>query len=97
MPARRKQPSARRKQPDDTLREIHPDVLYRLDEIKKRAGLGSWAMRAARRNGLRVIYRNARGWVLGRDFIEYMMQPEQTDGRPVRTNGQSGTNANGDP
>jgi len=29
-------------------------------------------MRSARRNGLRVVYVGGRGFVLGRDFIEYI-------------------------
>jgi hypothetical protein len=40
---------------------IEPGVLYTLDEIKRRSKLGEWALRTARRNGLRVIYTGGRG------------------------------------
>lgn len=52
--------------------EIQPGVLYTLPEIKRRSGLGEWALRTARRNGLRVIYTGGRAFVRGSDFIKYL-------------------------
>jgi len=38
----------------------------------KIVGFGRHAMRAARRAGLRVVYVQHRGFVLGRDFLAYL-------------------------
>lgn len=51
---------------------IRPDELYTLPEIVRRTGLGTWALRQARRNGLKVKYSGGRGFVLGRDLIEHI-------------------------
>lgn len=51
--------------------EIRSDALYTLDEIKQRMGLGQAALRTARRNGLAVKRIGRRGFVFGRDLIEY--------------------------
>lgn len=59
-------------QPGGCFGTIRPDVLYRLDEIKRRSGLGSWAFRQARKNGLAVLYVGGRAFVFGQDFIEYV-------------------------
>ena len=53
--------------------EINPAVLYSLDEIKRRSGFGSHAMRIARRNGLRVLYTSGTAFVLGQHFIDYIL------------------------
>jgi hypothetical protein len=46
--------------------------LYTIDELRRRLGLSSWAMRRARRSGLKV-YKIARvKYVLGRDYIAYV-------------------------
>lgn len=51
---------------------ITGDSLYTLAELKLRLGLGVHAMRTARRHGLRVRRIGRRGYVLGRDLIEYV-------------------------
>lgn len=51
---------------------IKPDEMYRLEEAKKRTGWGAHAFRAARRAGLQVRYAGRRGFVLGKDIIEYV-------------------------
>ena len=51
---------------------IEPGVMFTLDEIKRRSKLGEWALRTARRNGLRVIYTGGRAFVRGQDFVEYL-------------------------
>lgn len=50
---------------------IQADALYRLDEFKRRLGLGVHAMREARRAGLRVVRIGKRGYVLGKDALEF--------------------------
>lgn len=51
---------------------IEPHILYRLEEAKQRLGWGAHSMRQARRNGLKVRYAGRRGYLLGRDVIEYI-------------------------
>ena len=51
---------------------IEPCVLYPLAEIQRRTGFGRHAMRQARANGLPVHYAGNRGFVLGRELIEYV-------------------------
>lgn len=51
---------------------IHPDEWYTLAEAQARLGWGDWAMRSARRNGLRVTKIHNRSFVSGRDIIEYI-------------------------
>jgi len=54
--------------------EIRSDTLYTIDEVKKRLGLGIAALRSARRRGLRVQRIGRRGYILGRDLINYFNQ-----------------------
>lgn len=66
--------------------EILCDAVYSLNEFKARTGLGSAAVRTARRNGLRVIRPGSRyGFVIGSDFIDYLKRiddaQQQTGGR----------------
>jgi len=51
---------------------ITADTLYTLHELKVRLGLGTHAMRSARRSGLKVRYIGRRALVLGRDVIEFV-------------------------
>jgi hypothetical protein len=53
---------------------IEPHVLYPIEELKARSGMGTTAMRSLRREGLNVRYAAGRAYVLGRDFIEHVMQ-----------------------
>lgn len=46
---------------------------YTLDELKRRVGLKDAALRTARKNGLAVHYVSGRGFVLGRDWIAYVV------------------------
>lgn len=59
-----------------TLDAIHPDWLYPLPVLRRLTGLGDSALRAARRSGLTVHYRAGRAWVLGRDLILWVTNPE---------------------
>lgn len=54
--------------------QIDEGSLYTLDEIKRRLGLGDWALRTARRRGLVVRRIGTRGYVLGKDMIEFIRQ-----------------------
>jgi len=55
-----------------SLGPIEPHILYPLEDLKARSGMGSAAMRTARRQGLTVKYAGGRGYILGRHFIEYV-------------------------
>jgi hypothetical protein len=58
--------------PNDREQVIAPDSLYTLDEAMARSGLGKGAFRKARNNGLKVQYYSTRGFVLGRDLIDFI-------------------------
>lgn len=51
--------------------EIRPDVAYDLQALKAR-GLGTAAVRAARRSGLKVRRCGRRSFVLGSDLIDHI-------------------------
>ncbi len=51
---------------------IAADQLYALEEIRARLGLGVAALRTARRQGLKVRRIGRRGYLLGRDVMEYV-------------------------
>ncbi|HBO43750.1 MAG TPA: hypothetical protein DD670_07430 [Planctomycetaceae bacterium] len=53
------------------LGEIRSDALYTLDEIRRRLGLGSHAVREARRRGLPVRKIGRKCFVLGRDILDF--------------------------
>ena len=63
---------------------IHPEELYSLRAIKKRLGIQDATLRAARRAGLTVLYVHKNGYVLGRDWIDYV--------KSVGTRSQDSTN-----
>jgi hypothetical protein len=51
---------------------ISADELYTLEEVKARLGLGVAALRTARRHGLKVRRIGRRGYLLGRDVMDYV-------------------------
>jgi hypothetical protein len=51
---------------------VVPGRVYRLTEAMTLLGWGRHAMRAARRAGLRVVYRHARAYVHADDIIRYL-------------------------
>lgn len=53
---------------------IDPTKVYPLATFKRIVGYGDWAMRQARRDGLRVIYRGNRAFVRGADFDAFLQQ-----------------------
>ena len=60
---------------------IQADCVYTLDEIRRRLRLGNWALRQAQRNGLPVRRVGRRGFVLGRDLIQYIASANSPEGR----------------
>ena len=55
-----------------TLGPIEPATVYPLQEFMARSGLGTAAMREARRAGLQVKYIAGRGFVKGEWWISYL-------------------------
>ena len=53
---------------------IEPAVLYTLAELKKRTRLGDWAIRKARKDGLRVSRVGNARFVLGADFQNFIQE-----------------------
>jgi hypothetical protein len=53
---------------------VRPEEMLSLDAIKRRLGWGNHALREARHNGLKVRYVGVRGYLLGKDVIEYVVQ-----------------------
>ena len=51
---------------------ICPTEVYRLDEVKRRAGWGDVAFRAAVRKGLRVHKCGKRTYVVGSDLVQFI-------------------------
>ncbi len=65
---------------------IQADSAYDLSALK-RLGLGTAALRKARRNGLRVVRFGRKSYVLGRDLIMYLDENAATvDGDGCVTN-----------
>jgi len=51
---------------------IEGHVLYSLSEFQRRTGWGRHALRQAKKRGLRIRYSGRNGFVLGRDFFEFL-------------------------
>jgi hypothetical protein len=62
--------------------EISADGMYTLAEIQTRLGLGTHALREARRHGLPVRRIGRRSYVLGKDFLAFAAgrKTDQSDG-----------------
>jgi hypothetical protein len=62
------------------LAPISVHEVYPLKVFKQRSGLDSWALRKAKRAGLRVFAVGRRRYVRGSDFAEFLGQlPEESD------------------
>ncbi len=53
-------------------RVIHLNGIYPLEDFKKISGLGDFALRTARQNGLNVLRANGKAYVYGGDFLAYL-------------------------
>ena len=51
---------------------IEPQVLYSFRALQNRIGISQAAIRSARKQGLRVFYAHKQGFVLGKDWIDYV-------------------------
>lgn len=58
------------------LQPIHPQSLYPLSIFGAHAGLSAFAIRTARKGGLRILRVGNRAYVLGSDFIEYAIKAQ---------------------
>ncbi|HAH48095.1 hypothetical protein [uncultured Gimesia sp.] len=66
--------------------EISQDACYTLAEFTSRTGLKRDALRAARRNGLRVVYKHNRAYIMGRDWLAYLDSSESDNTTPEKDN-----------
>lgn len=57
---------------------INPSELYTLKAFKQRLGVQDSTLRAARRAGLRVLYIHKQGYILGKDWIDYVLGASNT-------------------
>lgn len=55
-----------------SLAPIRGDEVYPLEIFRQRTGLDSWAMRSARKAGLRTRQVGRRKFILGADFLRYV-------------------------
>ncbi len=53
--------------------EIFRGAMYSTVEIRHRLGLGDWAWRKMRRNGLQVAYVSGKSFVYGDDLIDFIL------------------------
>jgi hypothetical protein len=65
--------------PPSSVGVIRADEAYTLEEFKRRVGKKDAAFRSSRRAGLRVLQEGKQRYVLGRDWIDYLLK---TAGHP---------------
>ena len=53
---------------------LEPGALYTLAEFQARTGMKRFALRTARKAGLKILYVNGRAFVSGDDAIAYFRQ-----------------------
>lgn len=56
---------------------IRPDELVSFKEMERRFGLSEGALRAYRRDGLKVYYVGRLGYVYGQEFIDFVRSSER--------------------
>ncbi|QDT44281.1 hypothetical protein Pan241w_43890 [Gimesia alba] len=52
--------------------QIEPQTLYSLEEFKQVSGMGNWALRQARKAGLKMLKVGNRKFVKGQAFINFL-------------------------
>lgn len=61
--------------------QIEPQTLYSLEEFKQVSGMRNWALREARKAGLKMLKIGNRKFVKGQAFIDFLeSQNEQKPG-----------------
>ncbi|EDL58368.1 hypothetical protein [Gimesia maris] len=58
--------------------QIEPDTLYSLDQFKQVSGMGNWALREARKAGLKMLKIGNRKYVKGQSFIDFLESVNET-------------------
>lgn len=63
---------------------IYPDALYTLSALKHLLKLTDSSLRIARREGLEVQYAHKQGFVLGKNWIDHVLQNgKSSNGSPA--------------
>ncbi|TWT60840.1 hypothetical protein [Rubinisphaera italica] len=57
---------------------INTEELYTLRTFKKRLDISDHTLRVARRAGLQVRYLHKQGYILGRDWIDYVLNSSRS-------------------
>jgi len=52
--------------------QIEPQTLYSLEEFKQVSGMGSWALRSARKAGMKMLKIGNRKYVKGQAFVDFL-------------------------
>ena len=55
---------------------IRADECYTVPELRRRAALGDYAFREARKAGLRIVEFGRKRYVLGQDWLEFLRQQQ---------------------
>lgn len=58
--------------------QIEPQTLYSLEEFKQVSGMGNWALREARKAGLKMLKIGNRKYVKGQSFIDFLESVNET-------------------
>jgi hypothetical protein len=56
---------------------VYSAAVYPLDVFRSLTGLDAWALRTARRNGLKIRRCGRRGYVIGDEWISYLRSLDQ--------------------
>ena len=64
----------------DAFGVIEPQHLYTYDAITQRLGVSRKTIRSAIRNGLRVFRAHRRAFILGQDWIDYIVDQGKSSG-----------------
>ena len=65
-------------QESDAFGVIEPQHLYTYDGITQRLGVSRKTIRAAIRNGLKVSRAHRKAFILGKDWIDYVVDQERS-------------------
>jgi hypothetical protein len=76
---------ARRREGDSgaAMNPIRADEAYGLKQFGQFAGLKETALKAARANGLKVVYCHGRAYVLGSDWLEYLRRVSESSAKGI--------------
>jgi hypothetical protein len=72
---------------DSTAGVVNPVELYTITALKRRLGIQDATLRAARRTGLPVHYAHKQAFVIGKDWIDHVVNSGQSSNDQPISNG----------